>query len=219
MERGFFSTALKQKQRKQKPNFTLKERLKDSWHSYFRVSCSTLLILQELPMENMEQKAVLPSRRVAVTEQASMSSRNQSAKEHQGLFRVTLGMCVQDADLWDLMASRRASHHGIHTSETETAAFAIPSCLSHKDGDTAERNPGQRLEGTNTAIESLADAKGGVSSEALLNHTPKSLLIMGRETLLLTKKSKRSSRKQPGQTFSQCKTSLLQLDLSQHFTH
>lgn len=48
-------------------------------------------------MENMEQKAVPPSRRVAVTEQGSMSSRNQSAKEHQGLFCVTLGMCVQDA--------------------------------------------------------------------------------------------------------------------------
>lgn len=34
---------------------------------------------------------------------------------------------------------------------------------------------------------------------------------MGRETLLLTKKSKRSSKKQPGQALSQCKTSLLQL--------
>lgn len=117
----FFSTVLKQKQRKQKPNFTLKERPKDSWHSYFRVSCSTLLILQELPMENMEQKAVFPSGSVSVTEQATMRSRNQ------GLFCVTLGMCVQDAHLWDLMAPRGASHHGIHTSEMEGAAFAALS--------------------------------------------------------------------------------------------
>lgn len=87
-----FSIVLKQKQRKQNPNFTLEERPKDSWHSYFRVSCSILLILQELPMENMEKKAVFPSRRVSLTEQASTRSRNQSAKEHQGLCCVTLGV-------------------------------------------------------------------------------------------------------------------------------
>lgn len=117
------------------------------------------------------------------------------------------------------MAPRGASHHGIHTSETQGAAFAIPSCLSRGQRDTAEGNPGQRLEGTNTATEPVADAKGGVSSEALLNNTPKSLLVMRRETLLLTRKSKRSIKKQPGQTLIQCKTSLFQLDLSQHFTH
>lgn len=129
MERGFFffSTVLKQKQRKQRPNFTLKERPKDSWHSYFRVSCSTLLILQALPMENMEQKAVFPSRRVSVSKQASMSSRNQSTKEHQGLFCVTLGVCVQDPDLWHLMAPRGASHHGIHTSKTEGQPLPFPA--------------------------------------------------------------------------------------------
>lgn len=59
-----------------------------------------------------------------------MRSRNQ------GLFCVTLGVHVQDAHLWDLMAPRGASHNEIHTSEMEGAAFAISSCLSHKDRGT-----------------------------------------------------------------------------------
>lgn len=62
--------------------------------------------------------------------------------------------------------------------------------------ETAEVNPGQGLEGTNTATETLADAKGEVSSEALSNHAPKSLRVMGTEALLLTQKS--SSKKIEG---------------------
>lgn len=57
-----------------------------------------------------------------------------------------------------------ASLRGTGTSETEDeATFA-----------TVEVNPGQGLEGTNTATETLADAKGEASSEALSNHAPKS---------------------------------------------
>lgn len=122
-------------------------------------------------------------------------------------------MCVQDADLWDLMAPRR----GIPSWNSHFRHRELS--LSQGQRDTAEGTPGQRPEGTNTATEPLADAKGEMSSEALFIHAPNSLLVMGRETLLLTRNHREAVKKKPGQALSQCKPSLLQLDRSQHFTH
>lgn len=77
-----FSIVLKQKQKQISP---WEEGQKDSWHGYFGISCSAVLILQELAMENIQQNAFFPSRRISLTEWAIPWSRNRLAKEHQGL--------------------------------------------------------------------------------------------------------------------------------------
>lgn len=89
---------------------------------------------------------------------------------------------------------------GTDTWETEEeATFAIASLsLPWGQRKAAEVNPGKELEGTNTATETPADAKGEASSEALSNHAPKSLLVMRMETWLLTRKSKSSGKKVKG---------------------
>lgn len=85
--------------------------------------------------------------------------------------------------------------------------------------ETAEVNPGRGLEGTSTATEALEDDKGEGSSEELSNHNPKSLLVMGMETLLLTGKSKRSSKKSKKAKVKSMQNLFFWPDLSKHFTH
>lgn len=149
-----FSIVLKQKQKVISP---WEEGQKDSWHSYFGVSCSTLLILQELPMEN-RAKGIFSSRRISLTEQASAWSRNQLAKEHRGLDVLHITprvqcVCHGRLDLWVLITPRgerrllkatRPFVEEVLQNQRRKRPLPLPSCLSHEARGTHLSKPRPR---------------------------------------------------------------------------